>query len=96
MARYELTRHADRDLDDIYAHSSDSFGARKADEYLLSLRDCFLLLAERPGMARGVDQIRRGYFRFEHASHVIFFIRIPSGIRIMRVLHQRMDIKRHI
>jgi toxin ParE1/3/4 len=96
MARYEVASHADRDLDDIYAYSVATFGEKRADDYLLSLRDCFLRLAEMPGIARKIDHVRLGYFQFEHASHVIFFIRIPGGIRIMRVLHQRMDIKRHI
>jgi toxin ParE1/3/4 len=96
MARYELAQHADRDLDDIYAYSVTTFGEKKADDYLLSLRDCFLRLAEAPGTARRIDHIRQGYFRFEQGSHIVFFIRISGGICIMRVLHRRMDIKRHI
>lgn len=96
MARYELARRADRDLVDIYAYSVAAFGEKKADEYLLSLRDCFLRLATSPSLARSADKIRPGYFRFQHASHVVFFVRIQDGIRVMRVLHHRMDIKRHI
>ena len=96
MARYELAEHAARDLEDIYSHSLTKFAERKADDYLLSLRDCFQRLARMPGLARNIDHIRTDYFRFDHASHVIFFVRLPDGIRVMRVLHQRMDIKRHI
>jgi len=96
MAKYELSEAADRDLNDIYIYSYREFGEAKADAYLRSLAECFERLAEFPGIGRPIDHIRPGYFRFPHASHTVFFVRIADGIRIVRVLHQRMDPDRHI
>jgi len=96
MARYELSAAADRDLTEIYAYSYRHFGERKADEYLLSLEDCFTSLAEMPGMGRSVEHLRAGYYRLKHASHIVFYTRVEGGVRIVRVLHEAMDPERHL
>jgi toxin ParE1/3/4 len=96
MAKFELSQAADSDLNEIYIYSYREFGEVTADAYLLSLDQCFQNLAEFPGLGRSIGHIRSGYFRFPHASHVVFFVEISDGIRIIRVLHQRMDPERHI
>jgi toxin ParE1/3/4 len=96
MARYELSDAADRDLNNIYIYSYREFGEAKAAAYLTSLEECFERLSEFPGIGRPIDHIRLGYFRFPHASHTVYFMKIPGGIRIVRVLHQRMDPERHM
>ncbi|PWR20516.1 type II toxin-antitoxin system RelE/ParE family toxin [Zavarzinia compransoris] len=37
-----------------------------------------------------------GYFKYAVGSHVIFYTRTDSGIDIVRVLHKRMDMGRHL
>jgi toxin ParE1/3/4 len=96
MAKYELSEAADRDLNDIYIYSYREFGEAKADAYLRSLEECFERLVQFPDIGRPIDHIRTGYFRFPHASHSVYFVKIRVGIRIVRVLHQRMDPERHI
>jgi toxin ParE1/3/4 len=96
MASYELSGPADRDLTDIYVYSYRQFGESKADDYLLALYDCFPLLADQPTMGRSIHYLRAGYFRFEHAHHTVFYLKTEGGIRIMRVLHERMDPERHL
>lgn len=96
MASYELSGPADRDLTEIYTYSFQEFGESTADTYLLGLLDCFAQLAARPERGRRMDSLRSGYFRFEFRSHVVFYVRIESGIRIVRVLHGRMDPERHV
>jgi toxin ParE1/3/4 len=96
MASYELSGAADRDLTEIYVYSYRQFGESRADAYLHALRDCFALLADQPTMGRSIDSLRTGYFRFEHAHHTVFYVRTRVGIRVMRVLHERMDPERHL
>ena len=96
MASYELSEFADRDLTEIYVYSYRRFGESRADAYLLALHDCFALLADQPTMGRSIDYLRTGYFRFEHARHTVFYVRADGGIKIMRVLHERMDPERHL
>jgi toxin ParE1/3/4 len=96
VASFELTEAADRDLTAIYGYSYRQFGADQADRYLFALEECFARLAEFPQLGRSIDHLRRGYFRFEHASHTVFYLRTPAGVRIVRVLHERMDPERHL
>lgn len=96
MAKYELSKKANDDLNEIYLFSHSRFGEAKADAYLLALHERFLLLAAQPLSGRPIDHIRKGYFRHQHASHAILYQLTANGIIVMRVLHQRMDIRRHI
>jgi len=96
MASYELSGPADRDLTEIYVYSYRQFGESTADAYLLALHECFELLAQQPAMGRSIQYLRAGYFRFEHARHTVFYVRTAVGIRVMRVLHERMDPERHL
>lgn len=96
MARFELSEATDRDLAGIYRYSYRNFGAEQADAYLLSIEQCFARLAQFPQLGLSIDYLRRNYFRFEHASHTIFYVRAEFGIRVIRVLHECMDPDRHL
>ena len=96
MAEYELAKKADEDLHDIYLFSHRRFGEAKADAYLLALERRLSLLAAQPSRGRRIDHIRAGYFRYEHASHSIFYRLTGNGIIVMLVLHRSMDVGRHI
>lgn len=96
MADYALSNQADRDLTEIYIFSYRQFGQSQADAYLLTLDETFLSLAENPHLGRKIDAIRKGYFRYEHISHSIFYKIKGKDILVVRVLHQKMDAKRHL
>jgi toxin ParE1/3/4 len=96
MASFELTGAADRDLAAIYACSYWQFGRVQAESYFSSFYDCFTRLADLPDIGRSIEDLRPGYFRFAHASHVVFYVKIDNGIRIIRVLHERMEPERHL
>jgi toxin ParE1/3/4 len=91
MASFELTVEAERDLVGIYSYSFRNFGRDQADNYLIEIEECLVRLAENPEIGRSIANLRAGYFRYEHASHVIFFVKVADGIRVVRILHQRMD-----
>ena len=93
---YELTQAAANDIERILEDSYQEFGEEIAFEYLLSLKDTFLMLSEQPTIGRKIDTIRKDYHRHEHKKHTIFYKILGSDILIVRVLHQSMDIERHI
>lgn len=80
MADYALSQKADEDLEGIYAYSFRNFGEQKADAYLFSLHDCFLTLADNPGLGRDYGFIFPNIFRFDHESHSIFYSVRDTGI----------------
>ena len=95
MAAYSLSGKAVSDLDDIYEYTILNFGLEQARAYLLGLHERFQILADTPGIGRSAAQLAPKLRRHEHQSHIIFYIPEETGALIVRVLHARMDAKRH-
>ncbi len=91
---YELSRAADRDIEDIYDYTCAQFGAHQAVNYLTEMQVAFIALSRQPGMGRARDEIRKGLRSMSYESHVIFYRKIRGGIRIVRILHGRRDMPR--
>jgi toxin ParE1/3/4 len=88
-----LTPQARADLDDIWTYTAERWSLDQAEAYLRTLDATFQLLARHPGMGRGIDDIRQGYFKFPAASHILFF-RVEKGqVEIVRILHKSSDVE---
>ncbi|MFZ1805265.1 MAG: type II toxin-antitoxin system RelE/ParE family toxin [Nitrospira sp.] len=68
----------------------------QARVYLLGLHGRFQMLAEQPTQGRKADELAPGLRRVEYQSHVVFYIPKDHGVLIVRVLHQRMGVTRHV
>jgi len=95
MANYQLSRRAATDLEAIAEYTIERFGIEQARRYRDDLKSCFNQLADNPELGRRAEQLERGLQRFEHQSHVVFYVCKPTGLLIVRVLHARMDVARH-
>ncbi len=95
MNSYRLSRLAAADLQEIAEYTIERFGIMQARRYRDSLKTCFVQLASNPALGRRVEQLMHGLQRFEHQSHVVFYISEPENILIVRVLHSSMDVPRH-
>jgi len=95
-SRYQLTRSADSDLTEIWHHSSAQWGSKQAAKYLLELEACFIELSRHPELGRNRPEIRQGYQSISKNNHLIFYRQHHDHIEIIRILHQRMEIKDHI
>jgi toxin ParE1/3/4 len=88
---YKLSEAAAHDIECILDRSLTDFGLAQTEEYYRSLSACMDGLAKNSAMGVSIDDIRAGYRRFPHQSHVIFYTQKDGGILIIRVLHKRMD-----
>ena len=95
MAAYSLSGKAVSDLDGIYEYTILNFGLEQAQAYLLGLHERFQILADNPGIGRNAAQLAPEIRCHEYQSHVVFYIPKKKGVLIVRVLHSRMDAKRH-
>ena len=96
MAEYRLTPAAERDLEDIWRYTRERWGMEQAIRYTDDLTDAFTSLAQAPSLARPCDDIRLGYRRRRVGQHVIYLAEAAYGIRIVRVLHVRMEATLHL
>lgn len=96
MRKYELSRAAARDLDDIYIYTFREFGALQADAYFESLEECLSRLGENPLLGVDASNVRTGYRRFVHQRHTFFYKKSKSGVRVVRILGPGMSVERSI
>jgi len=96
VLKYELSRAADRDLDDIYVYTFREFGVLQADVYFESLEDCLTKLAENPLLGVDASNVRAGYRRFVHQRHTLYYRKIRTGVRIVRILGPGMSVERSV
>jgi toxin ParE1/3/4 len=89
MARYELSKAADKDFEDIFNFGLDTFGIAQALDYQVGLEQRFAELAEQPGLYVAVDDIRQGYRRSVYNAHSIYYRVETKYVLIVRILGQQ-------
>lgn len=96
MAEYRLAPAAEEDLEAIWVYTCEKWSIDQADRYIEQVTAVLAELAKSPELAQACDDIREGYRRHIVERHAIYFRVSSYGIAIVRILHERMDVLRHI
>lgn len=94
ISRYVLSSEADKDLEDIFDYSVETFSIDHAVKYLNELEEVFTSLVHNPEIGRGRNEIKEGLRSIPKSSHVVFYHVNLDHIRIVRVLHGSRDFLR--
>ncbi|WP_119273623.1 type II toxin-antitoxin system RelE/ParE family toxin [Taklimakanibacter deserti] len=92
---YKLSPLAEADLENIWLYTFQRWSLEQADSYHAAIVSAFEGLAAGTKRGRTVS-IREGYFKYSVGSHLVFYKLSDTGIDVVRVLHQRMDIDSHL
>lgn len=94
MVNYEVSDLAMRDLQSIWNYTIDQWSEHQADIYYNCLINEFSKIAKSTDPTdREYVSIQQGLFGHRCKKHLIFY-KISDGIvKIIRVLHQQMDIE---
>lgn len=95
MRTIRLTPKAQADLGGVWLYSRERWSEEQANQYYIALTDAFETLLVDAGRGTPVE-VRAGYRKLLAGSHVIYFRSIRAGIEIVRILHQAMDVRRHL
>jgi toxin ParE1/3/4 len=91
MARRQIRPRADHDLDSIWSFiAANNTGA--ADAMIDRLTDTFDMLLTMPQAGRTRQEFGESVRSFTVHNYVIFYVTVPEGIDIVRVIHGRRDI----
>jgi toxin ParE1/3/4 len=94
---YSITKRAENDLADIWLYTFHQWSNEQADRYINLIIDEIEYLAKKPKAARAIDNIREGYRVSKVKSHLLFYRQLAdTTIEIVRVLHERMDVQKHL
>ncbi|RYE59822.1 MAG: type II toxin-antitoxin system RelE/ParE family toxin [Hyphomicrobiales bacterium] len=93
----EISGRAAADLERLLRHSIAEFGQDHAERYYQSILDAFAWLAEYPLAARERPEYRGDVRLHTEGVHsIVYRPKGPNSVLIVRVLHGRQDIKRHL
>lgn len=92
---YDLSEKAKADLRGIWNFTDDRWGEQQADTYYREIIKTIELLAMGDRQGRKAD-VRDGYLKYPIGRHFVYFTRENDRIKVVRVLHQSMDVDRHL
>ena len=93
MSSFELTKSAQADLKSIAKFTQERWGIRQRNTYLREIDQVFRALAKNPVMGRACNEVREGYRKFPHGSHVIYYKQDDTDLLlVVRILHMTMDV----
>lgn len=95
MSEVTFSPAAISDLNDIWDYTAEEWGPDQADRYTDDIQHTCSSLAWGEKRGRIVD-VRDGYLKYAVGWHFVFFRMDGTGIIVVRILHQSMDIARHL
>lgn len=95
MPKYVLSRRAVSDLGTIWHYTNETWSENQADKYYQLLVEGFEQIIQMPGKGRNYDEIEKGLKGLRVGKHVIFYLTTKTRVEIVRILHERMDLRLH-
>lgn len=97
MSGFLLSPTARTDLEQIWDYTCEAWGATQAEEYVREIRRAIERVVDNPMIGRACDDVRPGYRKHAVGSHSLYYRIAGAGvIDVVRILHRRMDIDRHL
>ena len=95
MTRILYSPLAEADLEDIWLFTAQRWSAEQAVTYTTELIGAVEQLARGDRRGRPVS-IAEGMLKSLSGRHVIYFRKTEDSLVVVRVLHQSMDVERHL
>ena len=96
MTSIKYARRANAALEDITDYTARPWGADQAKSYIRHIRVQIERMASSDTIAQPLQVARDGLFKCRVNRHFIVFEQTDDCILMVRVLHEAMDIPRHI
>lgn len=95
---YKTTSLCDEDVIEIYVRGLTDFGIGQAEKYHSGLMTTFALIASNPRLARRRTEFEPPVRMHPYQAHIIVYVEDEGeeGVLILRVLHRRQEIGRHL
>ena len=84
------------DLESIWLYTFNRWGPEQAARYLRRLNERIMELATNPEHGKSLEAIREGYHSIRVGRHVVFYTYTDQRVGIERILHDQMDVSRHL
>jgi len=97
MAKVILRKEAIDDLNNIWKYTFEKWSENQADKYYEMLKLACKEIGKNPEIGKVYNKITKNLLGLHSGRHIIFYQLITqSEIEIIRVLHERMDLKNRL
>ncbi len=96
MNNYVLSEEAELDIDEIYDFGVYKFGTAQAATYLNGFEEHVETLGKNSDMGRHRREIKKGLYSLPYASHIFFYRKLDTKIRIVRILYGGRDLMKFL
>ena len=96
MAKVRFSSKAVEDLTSIWNYTYRTWSERQADEYYnMLVSSCRKIISSTFRLAKSYGDIAENLYGFRAGHHLFFYTPLTDGdFLIVRILHERMDVKR--
>jgi len=95
--KYRISQQAIEDLDKIWLYTFNKWSKEQADRYFDLIIAEIEFIADNYLIGKSVEETRQNYRVTKIKSHLIYYRKVENEIvEIVRILHQRMDIKKRL
>jgi len=94
--KLRISAPAQQNLKDIATYTKTTWGNKQAQHYLKQLRQSFDRLCIEPNLGKPYPDIDQTLQSHLCQKHIIFYRINGNTLNIIRILHQSMDIEKHL
>jgi toxin ParE1/3/4 len=91
-----LSSKALDDIADILLYTLQTWGEAQAQTYGAAINKTLTLLSANPELGRKREEIHPGCRSYRVQQHSIYYVIQQNTIIVSRVLHNKMDARRHV
>ncbi len=97
MVKVILRQEAIDDLNDIWYYTFEKWSESQADKYYATIKLACIEIGEHPEIGKEYSGISKNLLGLKTGRHIIFYQQISEmEVEIIRILHERMDIKNRL
>ena len=92
----KLSSRARQDFVDILRYTGETWGQSQLLVYRDKINDALIAIAQNPKLGHDSLDLPSTHLAYLVGSHIIVYRIISDSIGIVRILHQRMSVTKHI
>jgi toxin ParE1/3/4 len=97
MAEYIISEKALEDLNSIWLYTAENWSVEQANRYYNLIVDEIEYVSENFDSTKDFGSVRKNYSYSKVKSHLVFYKKTEnSEMEVVRILHERMDIKNRL
>ena len=95
--KYRISKQAIHDLNSIWLYTYHKWSKAQADRYYQLIIAEIEFIADNYLAGKSINKIRTNYRVSKVKSHLVFYRKAEDEVvEIVRILHQRMDVKKRL